>query len=275
MSNGMFRCAAASVMFVVSLSCEIAEAADPGFYIGAAGGRSEQSLDEQAGVGPVPTTFASLPGGVVPIIEAGLIGVPAPIYTVPRFPITLPPPAFAVPVAVFLPAGRSADETDVGWNFSLGYRVNKYFAAEIAYVDSGEASLVEHYRPSAGFSSIPTEITEINRSYTVTSRGPAMSVLGTLPLSSQWEVFVRGGVLFAKQEVESNTRVVGGSAVTPAPIDRDFSDEVVTVGAGVQWAFLPRWTARLEYQRTDDLQANEIMGESRIDQASLSVLFGL
>jgi hypothetical protein len=61
----------------------------------------------------------------------------------------------------------------------------------------------------------------------------------------------------------------------PAPINRDFSDEVVTVGAGVQWAFLPRWTARLDYQRTDDLKANEIMGESRIDQASLSVLFGL
>lgn len=273
MSSGMFGCAAASAMFVISLGCEIAEAADPGFYIGAAGGRSEQRLDKQAGVGPAPTTFAALPdGGFVPIIEAG---VPAPIYTVPRVPIVLDPPPFAVPAAVFLPAGRSADETDVGWNFSLGYRVNKYLAAEIAYVDSGEASLVEHYRPGATLSPIPTQITEINRSYTVTSRGPALSVLGTLPLSSQWEVFLRGGVLFAKQEVESSTRTVGGSAITPTPIDRDFSDEVVTVGAGVQWAFLPRWTARLEYQRTDDLQANEIMGKSRIDQASLSVLFGL
>lgn len=246
----------------------MAEAAGPGFYIGAAGGRSEQSLDKRAGVGPAPAVGVP---SFVPIetVPGRLTIVPPPLFP--------PPPAFGAAVAIFLPAGVSADEADVGWNFSLGYRVNKYLAAELAYVDSGEASLVEHYRPSAGLSPIPGFATEINRGYTVTSRGPALSVLGSLPLSSQWEVFVRGGVLFAKQEVESSTWSAGGSGtvINPPPIDRDFSEEVVTVGAGVQWAFLPRWTARLEYQRTDDLQANEIMGESRIDQASLSVLFGL
>jgi len=268
MTSGMFRCTAISAMFVVSLSCEIAAAADPGFYIGAAGGRSEQRLDKQAGVGPPPAIIATIPGGVFPILPVDPIRTPAPIFGV------ILPPVFAVPTAIFLPAGISADEADVGWNLSLGYRINKYLAAELAYVDSGEASLVERYLPAAGLSPAPG-LSEINRSYTVTSRGPAVSVLGTLPLSSQWELFLRGGVLFAKQEVEARTRSVGGSAIVAAPIERDFSDEVVTVGAGVQWTFLPRWTARLEYQRTDDLQSNEIMGESRIDQASLSILFGL
>lgn len=266
MQNGMSRCAAASVMFVISLSCEISEAADPGFYVGAAGGRSEQSLDKQAGVGPVALGFAAgLTGGFVPIVR----NPGAPVLIISPFPVV------GVISNAFVPAELSADETDVGWNFSLGYRVNKYLAAELAYVDSGEASLVEHYRPLAGFGPVSTPVTEITRSYSVTSRGPELSVLGSLPLGSKWEVFLRGGVLFAKQEVESRTRAIGGTATTPLPIERDFSDEVVTVGAGVQWAFLPRWTARLEYQRTDDLQANEIMGESRIDQASLSVLFGL
>jgi opacity protein-like surface antigen len=252
-------------MFVISLNCEIAEAADPGFYVGAAGGRSEQSLDKQAGVGPKLAAIATVPiGGFFPI----------PTNPPPTFVIT-PFPVVGVVGTVFAPAGLSADETDVGWNFSLGYRVNKYLAAELAYVDSGEASLVEHYRPLVGFGPVATPVTEIIRSYSVTSRGPELSVLGSLPLGSKWEVFLRGGVLFAKQEVEARTRAIGGTATTPLPLERDFSDEVVTVGAGVQWAFLPRWTARLEYQRTDDLQANEIMGESRIDQASLSVLFGL
>ena len=261
-SGGMFRCAAVSVMFVISLSCEIAEAADPGFYVGAAGGRSAQRLDKQAGVGPMPAA-ASRPDPLVP-------GVPYVPYPGLRPPITYPPPAFGV--AVLLPAGITADETDVGWNVSLGYRVNKYLAAELAYVDSGEASLVEHYRPALG--TPPISVSELTRSYSVTSRGPALSLLGSWPLSAKWELFVRGGVLFAEQEVEARTRSVGALVIAPQ-IDRSFSDQVVTVGAGVQWAFLPRWTARLEYQRTDDLQANEIMGESRIDQAALSVLFGL
>jgi opacity protein-like surface antigen len=166
----------------------------------------------------------------------------------------------------------SADETDIGWNVALGYRVNQYLAAEVSYIDSGEASLIEYYRPVVN--TLPVALSEITRSYTVSSRGPALSVLGSWPLSAKWELFVRGGVLFAKQEVEATTRASGEVSV-PRPIKRDFSDEVVSVGAGVQWAFLSRWTARLEYQRTDDLQANEIMGESRIDQASLSVLFRL
>jgi hypothetical protein len=251
-------------MFVISQGCEISEAADPGFYVGAAGARSEQSLDKQAGVGPMPTAFTTTPVlGVVPGPVAGII------VGNPGLPIFSP-----VPVAVFLPTRLTADETDVGWNFSLGYRVNKYLAAELAYVDSGEASLVEHYGPSLSRPPV-SDVTEITRSYSVTSRGPALSVLGSLPLGSQWEVFLRGGVLFAKQEVEARTNAIGAVVPPGAQIDRDFSDEVFTVGAGVQWAFLPRWTARLEYQRTGDLQANEIMGQSRIDQASLSVLFGL
>jgi hypothetical protein len=243
-------------MFVISLSCEMAEAADPGFYVGVAGGRSEQKIDKAAGVGPI--TRADPP----------LIG------TVPNPPIRLPlPPIFTpVPVAILMKDEVSADETDIGWNVALGYRVNQYLAAEVSYIDSGEASLIEYYRPVVN--TLPVALSEITRSYTVSSRGPALSVLGSWPLSAKWGLFVRGGVLFAKQEVEARTRASGEVSV-PRPIKRDFSDEVVSVGAGVQWAFLPRWTARLEYQRSDDLQANEIMGESRIDQASLSVLFRL
>src|SRR5262245_35488604 len=110
MSSGMFRCAAASVMFVVSLSCEIAEAADPGFYVGAAGGRSEQRLDKQAGVGPVPTAVIPNLDGFVPFPA-----IPGRLVIPPSFPL----PPYGAFVAAYLPAGFTADETDVGWNFSL------------------------------------------------------------------------------------------------------------------------------------------------------------
>ncbi|HEY0681478.1 MAG TPA: outer membrane beta-barrel protein [Steroidobacter sp.] len=253
-----FRCAAVSAMFVISLSCEISEAADPGFYVGAAAGRSEQRLDQEAGVAPLPISVLTPPDG-------GFNPSPFPPG---------PVPCCGGPVygAVPLEGDISADEVDVGWNFALGYRVNEYFAAELAYVDAGEASLTERYSsPATG--SFPA--TQLNLNYRVRSRGPAVSLLGSLPLTTSWEVFVRGGVFFASQEVESRTSLAVGTASNARQIARDYSDEVVSAGAGVQWAFLPRWTARLEYQRTDDLKSNDIMGESRLDQASLSVLFGL
>lgn len=264
MNRGLLGLSAASAIFVISLSCEIAAAAEPGFYIGAAGGRSEQRLDKQAGVGP------PIPVAVIGFLPPGTIIVPAPPGSQPP-PFAFPPVIGAVSGFVpLLGPDTSVDETDVGWNFALGYRVNKYLAAELSYVDAGEASMVERY-------SVPPTSTlpDVLRTYTVNARGPEVSVLGSLPLSERWELFLRGGVLFAKQEVESRTIIESPTATGGQPIKRDFSDEVITVGAGVQWAFLPRWTARLEYQRSDDLQPNEIMGESRLDQASISVLFGL
>lgn len=263
MDRGTRGFAVASALFVVSLSCEMAVAAEPGFYIGAAGGRSEQRLDKQAGVGGLPVAVIGLlpPGGPIPAIPS--------IRPVPG--ATLPPiyNLIAIPMTV---TDRAADETDVGWNVALGYRVNKYLAAELSYVSAGEASLTERYSAPLP-PTIPAP--DIRHTYTVNSRGPTVTLLGSLPLSERWEVFLRGGVLFAKQEVKMRITSDNPRDINPRPIERDFSDEVFTLGAGVQWAFLPRWTARLEYQRTDDLQSNEIMGESRLDQASLSVLFGL
>lgn len=255
MTRGMFGCAAAALVCVVSLTCETTDAADPGFYVAAAGGRSEQRLDRRAGVGPTP----------VLVLPPPLTGV-----AFPRLPPGSLPPAFGVVTTAAQPASLSADEADIGWNVALGYRVNKYLAAELSYMDSGKASLVERYR----FMAVSLPMPDIIRSYSVNTDGPAVSLFGSLPLGAQWEVFIRGGVLFASQEVEARVFSDGGTA-GGSRIERDFSDEVVNLGAGVQWSFLPRWTARLEYQRTGDLQANEIMGASRLDQASISVLFGL
>lgn len=262
MDRGILGYAAVSAMFLVSLTGEITEAAESGFYLGAGGGRSEQRLDKSAGVGPIVVAtlprFEPVPGEP-----------PRNLFPIP-FPVN---PIFAGPVAIPLQLAQvTADQSDVGWNVALGYRVNKYLAAELSYVDAGDASLTERY---AAGPTAPIPVPDVLRTYTVSSAGPAVSVLGSLPLSEQWQVFLRGGVFFADQEVESRTVIQSATAINVPPIERDYSDEVITLGAGVQWAFLPRWTARLEYQRTDDLQSNDIMGKSRLDQASLSVLFGL
>lgn len=266
MKRGRLGVTVASTMFVISLHGEISAAAEPGFYVGAAGGRSEQRLDRQAGVGPVVISVLPPPGNLPPVFGTlpGLI----PRDPIAGLPIYLNPSASFVPL---LPAGSAVDETDVGWNFALGYRVNKYVAAELTYVDAGEASLTERFSTGPSAPGFP----DVVRTYTVNSRGPTVSVLGSLPLSEKWEVFLRGGVFFAQQDVESRMIIDSPNATSGRPIERDYSDEVYNVGAGVQWAFLPRWTARLEYQRSDNLQANDIMGKSRLDQATLSVLFGL
>ena len=152
---------------------------------------------------------------------------------------------------VIAPKSVETDAIDTGFSATVGYRINRYLAAELSYTDFGEYESIERY--SFG-----------EFRYQLGVAGPSLSVLGSLPLGEQWELFLRGGVLFADQEVR-----LGGSLS-----NREFSDEVVLAGAGVQWSFAPRWATRLEYQRTDDLKYDNT-GESSIDQASLSVVFEL
>lgn len=218
-----------------------AHAAEPGFYFAATGSRVEHEVEGFPGI-PVATIT---PGPITPP------GNPFP--GLPCCGSVLPGPVNRIE-----PLDIDVEDVDAGFSATVGYRVNRYLAAEVSYADFGEFEAIERY--SFG----------VTR-YELGVRGLSLSVLGSLPLSEQWELFLRAGVLFADQQVSSD---VITSSPGPGPIERDYSDEVIIAGAGVQWSFASRWAARLEYQRTGDLKYDDT-GESSIEQASLSVLFKL
>lgn len=232
----MNRSTAWGVPLATLLLSGAAAAAEPGFYFGATASRVEHDVEGYPGI-PIAFAYPSLPpvfGGISPI---------PPIFLTPISP--------APPYALF-PTSVEIEEVDAGFSATVGYRINRYLAAELTYTDFGEYERIERFGSSA-------------LRYEISVGGPSVSVLGSLPLGEQWELFLRGGVLFADQEVSTNASLRN---------ERDYSDEVVTGGVGVQWSFAPRWAARLEYQRTDDLKYDNT-GESSIDQASLGVLFKL
>lgn len=226
----------ATLPLAMSMLSTAAQAAEPGFYFAATASRVEHDVEGYPG-------------------ELPLIANPSPNPVLPPRPVT-PSPSPGVPIYPIYngPRAIEIDDVDAGFGITVGYRINRYLAAELSYTDFGE------YQRTQRFSSGPDVRSEIG------VRGPSVSVLGSLPLGERWEVFLRGGVLFADQEV---------SIKIFSNFDQDFSDEVVMAGAGVQWSFAQRWAARLEYQRTDDLKYGNTFGESSIDQASLSVLFKL
>lgn len=227
------------VPLAMLLAASAAHAADPGFYFAATASRVEHDVDQRPGI---LVLFGTSPNP--PVLDI--------IIPPPSFGVIIPsPPVFQ---AIF-PLRVEVDDVDAGFGATVGYRVNRYFAAEVSYTDFGEYESIVRYATSS-----------LDVRYRLGVSGPSVSVLGSLPLGEQWELFLRGGVLFAEQEVSLSF----GSLA----LDRDFSDEVVTAGLGVQWAFAPRWAARLEYQTTDELKYQN-SGESSIDQASLSVLFKL
>jgi opacity protein-like surface antigen len=234
MNRGVLGRAAAALLLFVSLAGETAVAAETtannerGFYLGASASYVEQDAQGEGEM----------------IVAVGL------------------PFGF---VARLTPNQVELDDTQAGWNVTLGYQINRYLAAEVAYYDFGEAAVVERY--AANIFPLPLNITVRSN---VKAYGPGVSLLGTLPLTSSLNVFARGGVLFLDQEIQRQMSTFRSSRRT--------GDEAWMAGAGAQWWFASRWAARLEYQLTDDIDLggsvlNAEAGTTKIEQISLSVLF--
>lgn len=219
-----------AALSLFALNAAADEAKQPGFYLSASVGQMEQEFSKSKGM-----TFAI----TSPFGGGGL-------FT-----------AYPDDIAV--------DNDDRSWKGTLGYRINKYLAAELSYVDLGESDVTEHYtfeEPPVPF--FPTEIT---RDYVANVSGPLVSAMGILPLGSRFEIFVRAGMLFADHKIEQ-TFSSGSESNT-------FGSEVWVGGAGVEWRFASRWSARFEYLRTDTIDANLISGSSELDDFSLGFVFDL
>jgi hypothetical protein len=163
---------------------------------------------------------------------------------------------------MLLPERVDIDDTSTGWNVTLGYRINRYLAAELSYYDFGTASVTEHYFPR--LPGLPTEITTRSE---LQVYGPGVAVLGSLPVTETVDLFARGGALFADQESVARRGALR--------IERRTGQEIWIAGVGAQWTFIPRWTARLEYQVSDSIDEDRRVGAgtTEVKQASLSVLF--
>jgi hypothetical protein len=157
------------------------------------------------------------------------------------------------------------DDSEVAWSTAVGYRFNPHLAAEVAYMDFGTADISERYVLSPP--PLPFFPNELTRTYSSKVTGPALSVLGSVPVGKGFAVFLRAGVLFADRELDI-AQSIGLDETT-------FGSTVWLGGAGMDWSFASRWAIRAEYQRTGNLDTTFLAGDTDLERLSLSVLFKL
>jgi len=219
----MMRRAVAVFLFLIA---SVAGAREPGFYAGAAINRVNYDVGLSDGI------LIGIIGGPF----SGLFSAPA--------------------------ESSSTDGDTLGWSAMLGYRINRYLAAEVSYIDFGEIANTEVYTPP----NIPIRLPVITRTIDVGVRGPALSLLGTLPIGERFDLFVRAGVLFADEKIRFPD--------LPANQTATYGDELWLAGVGADVSFGSRWTVRFEYQRTDTLDEDPIysLGEVDLEQLGLMVM---
>lgn len=98
--------------------------------------------------------------------------------------------------------------------------------------------------------------------------GPAASVLAIMPLNEKWEIYLRGGMMWADQKVTHSSNGANRRATT-------YGSDAVLFGAGAQFDFASHWTVRLDFQRFNDVGEEHGIGEADIDVWSLGVVYRL
>lgn len=235
---------------VALLSCAgMTHAAGAGFYFGVSAGQAKYDFE---------TPRIAI---VVPDLDGGFI-VPGlrPPPPNPGNPVFIPPAAGVATPVLWLPGD---DDEATAWGVTAGYRIGRYVAVELNYLNLGKLEASDPVFlppfPGGGTTTLKRELE---------TKGPALSALGILPLSPDWEVYLRAGVFFADTEF---TTSIGASSASHTT-----GSEAAAVGAGVQFNWAEHWSARIELQRFLEVGDEDTFSSTAdIDLLSLGILYRL
>lgn len=163
----------------------------------------------------------------------------------------------------------SFDDTDTAFAIIGGYRLTRYLAFEAGYTRYGQVTFKS--RASGNF---PLEAGTLNTNIETQTSGFSLAAVGVLPLTRDWELFARGGVLFATNKIRLVVDAQGQQFI-PVPGDFDVTGTDDTdekfVAIGVTRRFLEIYALRLEYQRVFDAGDDASGDSSDLDAALLGL----
>jgi opacity protein-like surface antigen len=227
------------------LSAHASIAAERGFYFGVSGGEAQYE-------------FERAPRLVIIVPPPGSLRPPVPPFN-PIPPFNPGPIGGAIGFRadpVWFPAD---DDTGTALGATVGYQITRYAAAELSYLDLGKLEASDPLLLVGGGTT--TFYRKLETS------GPTASLLGMLPLTDSWDVYVRAGIMFADTKV-TNRIGDGSDAAT-------FGSDAPLWGGGVRFNWGKHWSARLDYQYVDGLGERFDAGVADIELITLGILYRL
>jgi opacity protein-like surface antigen len=157
----------------------------------------------------------------------------------------------------------TADREEFTYGACVGYRYSAYLAVEAQYVWLGEYALAADVVATDGGDSIGQAAASWH------AKGPAVSVLGSWPLASRWDVYARAGALWAEMDATLQLQGVPSAGRTKA---RTTTTELIW-GIGAAYQATPQWTVRVEYQQVPDLGDGPRSGEFDVERYTLGWVY--
>jgi hypothetical protein len=163
------------------------------------------------------------------------------------------------------PTGSSdLNDMDSVWGAQIGYRFNRWVAAEVGYVDLGKANYVANL--TSDFGAGPEQYQSRGR---FISSGPTVAVLGMIPLGERFDIYGRGGVYFADTRFRVRFEFFDGfaSAEEKAGTQEFFG------GLGFAWNIGEDYALRLEGTHFLDVGDDDRTGEVSVTMLAVGLAF--
>jgi opacity protein-like surface antigen len=159
---------------------------------------------------------------------------------------------------------RSVHRFDYVWWADAGYYFTPYVALDAAFLHLGEI----RYKTTGQINVVGVENATAT-STEVTSHGPALSLLGRLPLTDALEADLRVGDYFGKTVFYSRIDAFGQSSTVAA----SKSTSSLLAGVGAAYSFAGHWSVRLDYLRVQKTGDSASSGKFSVNVASAGVSF--
>jgi len=175
-------------------------------------------------------------------------------------------------VASFTPLEEriSFDDTDTAFGISMGYRLNRFLALEAGYAKLGTVT----YK-SRATGDYPFDSGFLNTTVESQTSGFTATVLGVWPLTRDWELFARAGMLFATNRLRLSFSAEGEDFIPPignsgaGSLSKSTTDTYA--GVGVSRRILEIYELRVEYHRVFDGGEEVTGGKGDLDAALLGL----
>ncbi|MFO7326136.1 MAG: outer membrane beta-barrel protein [Pseudomonadota bacterium] len=138
------------------------------------------------------------------------------------------------------------DKSDIGFELAVGYQASPYFAVEAAYIDLGKAKYEAEGIVDNGGGPM-----DASSDLTSDAKGPALSLLGMLPVSDRFSLDARVGAMLGKSKVKFTASLQGESA---SESDSE-SGTTIFFGVGFTWLINERVGIRVGYTKFSDVRS--------------------
>jgi opacity protein-like surface antigen len=161
-------------------------------------------------------------------------------------------------------SGSSVHNEHAPWSVKVGYQVSPYFGLEASYIELGTLKYATSGIATSAFGSAQLAV-----NLNIKSSGPAVALVGALPMTNHWDFEARLGAYEGKTKTESTVTI---DTSTSSAIDTRTSTSLMA-GIGAAYVADPRWILRLDYTRLNQLGEKALSKSFNVDLLTAGVSY--